>query len=220
MVPVTPQSADVRVTKVVSNAQSTVGGVVSFTVTVQNLGPGAAANVTVTDTLARSSTVQMQGPAVVSRGTFNSTTGLWMVGNLNAGETATMVMSVQLRAEGVITNYASVSSTTADPNSGNNLASACVSVPVQLCTGETLVVSIPAGFQNVQWFRNGQPVTGGVTATSITITQGGNYTVTAANGACPLGGGCCPIIVQAIDCCPAAVCVPFVISKTRSTAVR
>ncbi|GAA4451071.1 hypothetical protein GCM10023189_12540 [Nibrella saemangeumensis] len=217
--PITGASADVRVTKVVSQAQSTVGGVVSFTVTVQNVGPGTAANVVVTDTITRSTMVQMQGPAIVSRGSFNSTTGLWTVGTLAAGESATMVMSVQLRAEGVITNTASVSSTTSDPNSGNNVASACVSVPVQLCQGEALVITIPAGFQNVQWFRNGQAVTGGVTSTSITITQGGTYTVTAGNGACPLGGNCCPIIVQAVDCCQ-PVCVPFVISKTRSTLVR
>jgi len=38
------------------------------------------------------------------------------------------------------------------------------------------------------------------------------YTLTSTNGTCP-ATGCCPVILVVQDCCPADVCVPFVIKK-------
>ncbi|GAA4452490.1 hypothetical protein GCM10023189_16020 [Nibrella saemangeumensis] len=218
VLPVAAQPADLVVTKLVSRAQAAVGDVVSFTVTVQNVGPGNAMNVVVLDTLPRSAQVQVQGAAVVSRGSYNPGTGLWSIGNLNTGETVSMVLSVRLLAEGVVVNQASIQSSGAsDPNLNNNVASACTSVPIVLCEGESLLVSIPGNYQNIQWFRNGQPIAGS-TARSITITQAGNYTVSASNNTCP-AGGCCPIIVTAGDCC-VPVCTPVVLTKTKSGGLR
>ncbi|WP_018620615.1 Ig-like domain-containing protein [Spirosoma luteum] len=209
------QSADLLITKKVSQSGSVVGDVVSFTITVQNMGPGSAVGVIVTDTLLRNSTVQLQGTSTPSKGSFNSATGLWTVGDLTANETVTFVLSVRLLSEGVLVNVASVTATgSQDPNETNNLASACTSVPYVLCSGESLTVSVPREYLNVQWYRNGgsAPV---FTGNTVTIDLPGTYTVSSSNGSCPIAG-CCPIVVQQGACCPPDACVPFVIKKTKS----
>jgi uncharacterized repeat protein (TIGR01451 family) len=209
------QSADLLITKKVSQSGSAVGDVVSFTITVQNMGPGSATGVLVTDTLLRNSTVQLQGTPTPSKGSFNSTTGLWTVGDLTANETVTFVLSVRLLSEGVVVNVASVTATgSQDPNETNNTASACTSVPYVLCSGESLTVSVPREYLNVQWYRNGgsTPV---FTGNTVTIDLAGSYTVSASNGSCPIAG-CCPIVIQQGTCCPPDACVPFVIKKTKS----
>ena len=209
------QSADLLITKKVSQAGSAVGDVVSFTVTVQNMGPGSAIGVTVTDTLLRNSTVQVQGTPAVSKGSFNAATGLWTVGDLTANETVTFVLSVRLLSEGVVVNVASVTATgSQDFNETNNMASACTSVPYILCSGESLTVSVPREYQNVQWYRNGNS-TAVFTGNTVTIDLPGTYTVSSSNGSCPIAG-CCPIIIQQGACCPPDACVPFVIKKTKS----
>ena len=209
------QSADLLITKKVSQAGSAVGDVVSFTITVQNMGPGSAVGVVVTDTLLRNSTVQLQGTPTPSKGSFNAATGLWTVGDLTANETVTFVLSVRLLSEGVVVNVASVTATgSQDPNETNNLASACTSVPYVLCSGESLTVSVPRDYQNVQWYRNGNS-TAVFTGNTVTIDLPGTYTVSSSNGSCPIAG-CCPIVIQQGACCPPDACVPFVIRKTKS----
>lgn len=209
----TPQPADLLITKQVSQSLVAVGSSLSFTLTVQNLGPGGAVGVSVQDALVSSSSALLQGTPTPSRGSFDATSGIWTVGNLGAGETATLVLTLIVQREGVLTNTASVTATgSQDPNAANNTASSCASVPVRLCTGEEFIASVPNTYQNVQWYRNGVLFTTGSTAT---ITEIGVYTVTSTNGTCPISG-CCPIIVESANCCPADLCVPLVIRKTRT----
>jgi uncharacterized repeat protein (TIGR01451 family) len=209
------QSTDLLITKKVSQSGSAVGDVVSFTITVQNMGPGSASGVIVTDTLLRNSTVQLQARPIPSKGSFNSATGLWTVGDLTANETVTFVLSVRLLSEGVVVNVASVTATgSQDPDETNNTASACTSVPYVLCSGESLTVSVPREYLNVQWYRNGNP-TPVFTGNTVTLDLTGTYTVSSSNGSCPIAG-CCPIVIQQGACCPPDACVPFVIKKTKS----
>ncbi len=207
--------ADLLITKQVSKPVSATGDIVSFTITVQNTGPGSALGVSVTDTLPHTNLVQLQGTPVPSKGTFNPTTGLWTIGDLVNNETVTLVYSVRLLSEGIILNVASVTAVgSQDNNAGNNKASACTSVPFLLCSGESLTVSVPDTYQDVSWYRNNNstPIFRGNTAV---ITQVGVYTVSSSTSACPISG-CCPVIVQEGPCCPVNKCVPFVIKKTKS----
>jgi uncharacterized repeat protein (TIGR01451 family) len=211
--PIVILPADLLITKQVSQSVVAVGSNVTFTITVQNLGPGNAIDVSVLDTLTRNSSVQIIGAATPSKGTFNTTTGIWTVGNLSASETATLTLTVQTKAEGVLVNVASVTATgSQDPNPNNNEASSCASVPVKLCPGDEFIVTVPDKYQNVSWYKNGALY---ATGNSITITQLGTYSVNSTDGGCPLTG-CCPILVEDGDCCPTDKCVPFVIKKTKS----
>ncbi|GAB3540820.1 Ig-like domain-containing protein [Spirosoma fluminis] len=211
--PAANQPADLLITKQVSQSVATVGTSVSFTITVQNLGPGSAIGVTVLDTLARNGSALLLGTPTPSKGSYNTTTGVWTVGSLSASEIVTLVLTVQIQAQGVLINTASVTATgSQDPVASNNEASSCATVPIQLCTGDEFIVTVPDRYQGVQWFRNGSAY---ATGNSILITQVGTYSVTSTDGSCPLTG-CCPIIVEEGNCCAPDKCVPFVIKKTKS----
>src|SRR5439155_1574951 len=83
-VPITVQSADLRVTKVVNNATPNEGNAITYTVTLKNNGPNSASNVRLTHPLpARLSSA----PSAPSQGTYASGTGLWTVGTLVNGAT-------------------------------------------------------------------------------------------------------------------------------------
>ncbi|MBC8154918.1 MAG: hypothetical protein H7Z72_18630, partial [Bacteroidetes bacterium] len=94
----------------------------------------------------------------------------------------------------------------------NNGDQSCVSVPVNLCSGQAVVASVPASFTDVKWYKGNNVV---ATGNTITLTEGGTYTFTASNATCP-AEGCCPLVIVQADCCPVNACVPFVITKTRT----
>jgi uncharacterized repeat protein (TIGR01451 family) len=212
VLPAPAQPADLLITKQVSQSSVALGSNVSFTLTVQNIGPGSAIGVSVLDSLIAADPTLLQGAPTPSQGSFNSATGLWTIGDLAAGGTATLVITVKAQAGGYLVNTASVTATgSSDPNPANNAVSACASVPVQLCNGSAFTASVPASYQDVRWFRNGVLFS---TGNTVTITEIGVYTVTSISGTCPTGG-CCPIIVENGNCCPPTKCVPFVVTRTR-----
>jgi uncharacterized repeat protein (TIGR01451 family) len=114
-------SADLSITKTDSIDPVIAGNNITYTVTVNNAGPGDAQNVVVTDTL----------PAGV---TFVSTAGCaedpngiptCSLGTISAGGSAqyTVTVTVDSGTTGTITNNVSVTSDTSDPDSNNNSTS-------------------------------------------------------------------------------------------------
>ena len=108
--------ADVKVIKTVSNPKPTVGDVITWTITVINLGPDAARDVVVEDNLpAGLKLISAKG----STGIFED--GIWKVGTLNNKEAATLVLTTKVTSsEGIIRNVAIATTTTYDPNNSNN----------------------------------------------------------------------------------------------------
>jgi uncharacterized repeat protein (TIGR01451 family) len=118
----TPQQADLQMSKSVSNATPNVGDTVTFTVTLRDLGPDAATNVTVNDLLPAGLTLVSATP---SQGTYNSTAGVWTVGTVDLSAARTLTLTASVVSPQAQTNTASVShSDQFDPNAGNNTASA------------------------------------------------------------------------------------------------
>jgi uncharacterized repeat protein (TIGR01451 family) len=184
-----------------------INDVVTYTIVVKNLGADQATNVVVKDSLG-SGLQFVSGSTTV--GTFASS--MLTIPALAAGDSAILTVSARLLAEGIAFNYARlVSLDQVDPNSTNNSDQSCVSVPVNVCTGEAIVATIPALYTNVTWYKDGVQVGSG---NAITLVAAGTYTFSASNSTCP-AGGCCPLVVVEQNCCPANVCVPFVITKTR-----
>ncbi|MCH5377599.1 MAG: DUF11 domain-containing protein, partial [Planctomycetes bacterium] len=117
-VTVTPQSADLALTKTVNNANPNVGDNVTFTVTLSNFGPSAATGVTVRDSLQNGLSYVSAKP---SRGTFDSITRIWNVGQIAAGATATLQITARVDSAGTTINTAEVaSSDQVDPDSTPN----------------------------------------------------------------------------------------------------
>lgn len=115
----TPVS-DLALTKTVDNATPLIGSNATFTVTVTNNGPSEATNVQVEDKLPMGLSLVS---ATESQGTYTSGTGLWDVGSLANGASATLTVVAMVTGHGPYTNTAQVSgSDQYDPNSipGNN----------------------------------------------------------------------------------------------------
>jgi uncharacterized repeat protein (TIGR01451 family) len=108
--------ADLKVIKTVSNPKPTVGDVITWTITVINLGPDAAEDVIVEDMLpAGLKLISAKG----SKGDYED--GIWTVGTLNDKEAATLVLTTRVTASsGIIKNVATAIGSTYDPNKSNN----------------------------------------------------------------------------------------------------
>ncbi len=117
-VTVTPQDADLSLTKTVDDATPISGQQVTFTVTVSNAGPSSATNVIVQDSLPTGLTFVSSTP---SQGTFDNTTGQWAAGTIASGSSATLQVVASVTTIGAKTNTAQVRSVDQfDPNSTPN----------------------------------------------------------------------------------------------------
>lgn len=106
---ITPNVADVRLSKTVSSASPQLGQNVTFTITATNDGPQAASGLTVTDQLPAGFTFVSATPSV---GTYNQATGLWTIGALNSGANATLTIVATASQIGSATNTAQVTAQT------------------------------------------------------------------------------------------------------------
>ena len=212
------QSANLSTTVQMTNGSPSLNGTTTAIIVVRNSGPDAATGVVSQVTLPADYPVTASS---ASSGTFTAATGQWTVGNLSVGQSVTLsvTFSTTLGGIGTVVNEITASGQL-DPNSTPNnhvegeddMASTCFAVPIELCSGQSFTVSIPATYTNIQWRRNEQPIPGATTST-LSITQAGNYTVDS-NTTCP-AGGCCPVIVIDGVCCPVNVCVPITITRIK-----
>ncbi|MCL4836635.1 MAG: DUF11 domain-containing protein [Thermoanaerobaculia bacterium] len=128
--------ADLELTKQVAPATAAPGDQVVFTLTVTNLGPGDATDAMVTDTLPA-------GLVYVGNdcgATFAAPTLTWNIGQFTAWTTLTCNVTATLApdATGSLTNAATATATSNDPNGANNAAAAAVTVQVSVLAIPTL----------------------------------------------------------------------------------
>lgn len=84
-------TANLVTTKTLLSASpTTTGSTVSFQITVRNDGPAGATNVRLTDLMPSGLTYQSNTP---SAGSYNSGTGLWTIGSLASGASATLTIN-------------------------------------------------------------------------------------------------------------------------------
>jgi choice-of-anchor A domain-containing protein/uncharacterized repeat protein (TIGR01451 family)/TQXA domain-containing protein len=88
-----PEKADLKIEKTTSKVNPACGDNVTYTIKVTNLGPNAASGVVVNDLLP-SGMQYVSSSATV--GSYNNTTGLWTVGSLSNGASATLSISVKV----------------------------------------------------------------------------------------------------------------------------
>jgi uncharacterized repeat protein (TIGR01451 family) len=107
-------SADLSLTKTAPPASVQIGANVVFTLAVSNAGPDGATGVAVLDQLGPGFTfVSATGP-----GSYNPGTGIWTVGSVASGATATLHLTAKATAVGPESNTAEISaSDQPDPDS-------------------------------------------------------------------------------------------------------
>lgn len=121
-----PPTADLVIAKTDAPDPVTLGGNVTYTITVTNNGPDPAAETTVSDTLPAGVTLVS---ATTSQGTCSGTTTVsCSLGSLASGATATVTLIVETVEGGTLSNTATVSASTADPNTANNSATTVTTV--------------------------------------------------------------------------------------------
>ncbi len=153
------------------------GSALTYTVSVTNNGPNAATGLQITDILPANVTFQS---AVPSAGSYAVGTGIWTIGSLATGSTATLTLTVNAKpgtAGVTLSNTATMSVLTqTDPNNSND--SATVNQTVQP-TGEAL-------FQTV---GNAAPVEGTSDSFHLKLCNYGGGTDTGVQVSDPLPGG-------------------------------
>jgi|GEM_PF-1236807 len=126
--PVPVAQADLAVSKSVSPSVADVNTNVVFTIGVVNNGPSAAQNAVIRDQLPSGYEYVSH---TASAGTYTSSNGEWTIGNLANAASATLTITAKVKPSGVYLNTATtqpISTTTADPVSSNNTASATPTV--------------------------------------------------------------------------------------------
>ncbi len=111
------KSTDLAIDKTIDNYFPFVDENVAFTLTVTNQGPSNASGVVVTDQLP-------DGFEYVShsatQGSYNETTHLWEIGDLDDNQSVTLVITAKVLASGNYTNTGSVDGDEDDPDLTNN----------------------------------------------------------------------------------------------------
>ena len=140
----------------------------SYTISVTNFGPSSASLVVVTDTLPLGVTfVSATGGGISNNGVVN-----WSLGTLTNNQVSNLTLIVTAPASGSLTNVASVSTPTSDPNPTNNTTppvTTSVTPVVNIAVGKTGPVAIGYGVN----FNYTVSVTnfGPSTATGISVTD-------------------------------------------------
>lgn len=114
-------NADLSITKT-GDTRAVVGTKFNYMIDVTNNGPFDATGVVVTDILPAGATYH---ESTASQGFYNNGTGIWTVGSLISGETASLNIVVTANAlpYTIITNTAEITGNEIDPVSNNNSAS-------------------------------------------------------------------------------------------------
>jgi uncharacterized repeat protein (TIGR01451 family) len=224
---------DLSLTKTASSKKVAIGDIVTYTISVKNESLNPATGVTVKDLMPTGVLYQTNATA---SGTFSNATGIWNIGTIPAGQTVTLSISVKVLGQGTFFNRAEVytmDGTDPDSKVGNSLltaaqnggksplleddyATTCFYVPVEMCdgSGDEFDINVPAGYSQIQWYKNGAMIQG-ATSTTLTVSSPGQYTFTTFEGTCP-AGGCCPAEFVTVSCCKPAVCAPYSVIKTKS----
>jgi uncharacterized repeat protein (TIGR01451 family) len=119
--------SDLSITKTVSNNKPVSGSNVTFDLTATNKGASNNTGVSVTDLLPSGYTYVSSSP---STGTYDSGTGVWNIGNMADGATATLSIIATVKTDGVFNNVARISTTSgiSDPVSTNDVVMTVVNI--------------------------------------------------------------------------------------------
>ncbi len=213
--------ADLQVVKTVDNAQPVVGGNVVFSVVATNNGPDGATGVVVNDLLPAG---YVYVTSSATQGSYASGTGVWTVGSLASGASATLSITATVAAAGPYGNTAVVSSPVIDPVPGNNTSTATPSplapptlakgmAPASIVAGGNATLTLSLGNPNgvaislaaafTDTMPAGVTTASGNTGTCTGVTVTPTSIAMASGSTLPPGG--CTIIVSITSTTPGTV---------------
>lgn len=190
---------DLSLAKSANNSTPAKGASVTFTITAtRDNTTQNATGVKITDILPAGLTYLSH---TAPTGTFYTPgTGVWTVGSALGGTTNTLSLTINARVDtvGVVSNIAQITASnetdTDNASVQDHIASACVTVPVEICQGQSITLIAPTA-GSYQWYRD-DVLIAGATDDSLVVTLSGNYTVNFTSSSGCLSGNCCPIIID------------------------
>jgi uncharacterized repeat protein (TIGR01451 family) len=171
-------STDLRIAKTDSPDPVNVGSTLTYTIQVQNLGPDAAAGVTVTDQLPKEvdfvSAATTAGQCASKGKKVTCDLGGLNAPTIDYGNPPTVTISVIPRKVGTISNTASVKGDRKDPVASNNKATATTRVvgPAATCRGIPATMAGTAGDDTIA----------GTGGRDVIAAFGGNDTIASLAG--------------------------------------
>ena len=190
--------ADVGLSKTVSNPSPFVTQPTTFTVTATNAGPSTATSVVVTDVLPANLGFASAAP---SQGAYVPGTGVWTVGTLASGASATLGITAVALTPGAFTNTATKTGQTEyDPNPANDSASVSggVDVVADLTIGKSHAPPTFVRGSSGTFTLTVSNVGTGPTTALVTVSD------TLPAGLAPKGvsgsGWSCGIVAQTVTC--------------------
>ena len=109
---------DLELTKQANVKRVKVGDIIFWTITVKNNGPTKAVNARVKDLILKGKTDYVGSK--VSKGVFNSGLGIWIIGDLDVGESVTLILKTKALTTGEVLASAQVVSDILETDYSNN----------------------------------------------------------------------------------------------------
>ena len=188
---------DLELSKIVDDPTPCEGSSLTYTITVSNHGAVNTTNVQVTDLLPTGITYASNVP---SQGSYNDTSGLWMLGDVNAGANATLLLTATVNTGTggqIITNTGNITyldqteslvtnnSDHADIFVPSSVAAASSNSPV--CEGSDIVLmGGPSGMTSYNWTGPNGFISSSQSPIiqNATASNAGTYYLTVTNGNC------------------------------------
>jgi gliding motility-associated-like protein/uncharacterized repeat protein (TIGR01451 family) len=116
--PILVDSADLSIVETVNNTHPIIGSTVLFTISATNNGSDNATGVTVSGVL-QSGYTYVSSTTIT--GTYDPSTGVWTIGNLPAGESGSLIITVTVNSTGYYFNTVTIQGNEPDGNLINNV---------------------------------------------------------------------------------------------------
>ncbi|WP_170069478.1 DUF11 domain-containing protein [Spirosoma pollinicola] len=186
-----PATNSIQLTNLINKAKANQGDVLIHTLVVSNTGTTTATDILVRD----SSSVGVRyiaNSAIIPGGTTFATAfpvTKWLIPTLSAGQSLSLTYQVAADSSGIMYNTATIPGDT---------ATACVSIPVRVCKGDTYLFQLagPVGRSSYRWFKDGIEIASQTTRL-LDVTAPGSYSlaVDSVAGKCP-DLSYCPFIIE------------------------
>ena len=179
---VTPNVANLSLTKTVTDDTPDRNQQVTFLLTVSNAGTQTGTGINVSDVLPAGLTFVSSTP---SQGTYTAGTGLWTVGSVASGANATLSIVATVATSGAKTNTAQIIAADAfDPNSTPNNSAAG-----EDDQASAVVTPNVSDLSLIKSVNNGTPAAGQNITFTLTLSNAGPQTATGVNVLDPLPSG-------------------------------
>ncbi len=169
-----------------------LGSQVTMQVSIQKDSTLSATGVQVSTML--SGGLTLVGHVAPAGTSFDVNTGIWSVNNtLNNPLVTSLTLTLLVRADspGVLPMTSSITQTDQTNITANStMASTCLSVPIEICAGESIELKAPGGLTSYQWFKDDTEIVGATDSLYITGAPGRyRFTTTSPQG-CESGSEC------------------------------